>query len=123
MADLHFMTQWQQYCLPMTSCEQVDYSREWQPDQPSFYQYHMELAEVKDTFIDVSKFGKGIVFVNQTNLGRFWNVGPTLSLYIPKGLLKEGQNEIVIFETEGTYRPEIQLVKEPLYKEMKEGLQ
>ena len=36
MADLHFMTQWQQYCLPMTSCEQVDYSREWQPDQPSF---------------------------------------------------------------------------------------
>ncbi|WP_430598173.1 glycoside hydrolase family 35 protein [Enterococcus sp. DIV2467a] len=123
MADLHFMTQWQQYCLPMTSCEQVDYSREWQPDQPSFYQYHMELAEVKDTFIDVSKFGKGIVFVNQTNLGRFWNVGPTLSLYIPKGLLKEGQNEIVIFETEGTYQPEIQLVKEPLYKEMKEGLQ
>ena len=68
MADLHFMTQWQQYCLPMTSCEQVDYSREWQPDQPSFYQYHVELAEVKDTFIDVSKFGKGIVFVNQTNL-------------------------------------------------------
>ena len=37
--------------------------------------------------------------------------------------LKEGQNEIVIFETEGTYQPEIQLVKEPLYKEMKEGLQ
>lgn len=38
-------------------------------------------------------------------------------------IIKEGQNEIVIFETEGTYQPEIQLVKEPLYKEMKEGLQ
>lgn len=43
--------------------------------------------------------------------------------YIFPRIIKEGQNEIVIFETEGTYQPEIQLVKEPLYKEMKEGLQ
>jgi beta-galactosidase len=57
--------------------------------------------------------------VNQVNIGRFWEVGPTVSLYIPKGFLKEGMNEIVIFETEGTYEPEIRLVKEPLYKDMK----
>ncbi len=74
-----------------------------------------------DCFIDLSKFGKGIVFVNQTNIGRFWEVGPTLSLYISSGFLKVGKNEIVIFETEGTYEPEINLLKAPLYKEMKEG--
>ena len=121
MADLHFLTDWSQYCLPLDSCEAVDYSREWQPEQPSFYRYEVVLDEVEDSFIDLSNFGKGVVFVNQVNIGRFWEVGPTLSLYIPKGLLKEGNNEIVIFETEGTFQPEIQLVKKPLYKEMKEG--
>ena len=119
MADLHFLTDWSQYCLPLDSCETVDYSREWQPGQPSFYRYEVALDEVEDSFIDLSNFGKGVVFVNQVNIGRFWEVGPTLSLYIPKGLFKKGRNEIVIFETEGTFQPEIQLVKKPLYKEIK----
>ena len=121
MADLHFITDWNQYCLPLESCEKVDFSKEWHPNQPSFYRYEVTLDEVEDSFIDLSKFGKGVVFVNQTNIGRFWEVGPTLSLYIPKSLFKKGNNEIVIFETEGTFQPEIQLVKAPLYKEMKEG--
>lgn len=121
MADLHFITNWQQYSLPLESCETVDYSRDWHPQQPSFYRYEFTLAEVGDCFIDLTKFGKGSVFVNQTNIGRFWEVGPTLSLYIPNGLLKVGNNEIVIFETEGTYQPEISLLKAPLYKEMREG--
>ncbi|HAQ3887981.1 TPA: beta-galactosidase, partial [Enterococcus faecium] len=92
-----------------------------QPMQPSFYRYEFNLDEVGDCFIDLSKFGKGVVFVNQTNIGRFWEVGPTLSLYIPSGFLNVGRNEIVIFETEGTYQPEINLVKAPVYKEMGEG--
>ena len=121
MADLHFITNWEQYNLPLDSCEKVDYSKEWQPNQPSFYRYEFILDEIEDTFIDLAKFGKGVVFINQTNIGRFWEVGPTLSLYIPKGLLQEGSNEIVIFETEGMYQPEISLIKEPLYKEMEEG--
>lgn len=121
MADLHFITNWQHYCLSLENCKKVDYSKEWQPNQPSFYRYEFNLSEVRDCFIDLSKFGKGIVFVNQTNIGRFWEVGPTLSLYVPSDLLNEGTNEIVIFETEGTFQPQIQLIKEPLYKEMKEG--
>ena len=38
---------------------------------------------------------------NGFNLGRFWNIGPQKKLYIPAPLLKKGDNEIVIFETEG----------------------
>ena len=121
MADLHFITNWQQYSLPLENCKTVDYSKGWQPQHPSFYRYEFLLENVGDCFIDLSKFGKGIVFVNQTNIGRFWEVGPTLSLYISSGFLKVGKNEIVIFETEGTYEPEINLLKAPLYKEMKEG--
>ena len=72
MADLHFITDWNQYCLPLESCEKVDFSKEWHPNQPSFYRYEVTLDEVEDSFIDLSKFGKGVVFVNQTNIGRFW---------------------------------------------------
>jgi hypothetical protein len=32
-----------------------------------------------DTFLDMSLWTKGIVFINGFNLGRYWNVGPTQS--------------------------------------------
>ena len=43
-------------------------------------------------------WGKGIVFVNGINLGRYWRVGPQQTLYLPGCFLKKGKNEIVIFE-------------------------
>lgn len=67
----------------------------------------------------MSQFGKGIALVNGVNLGRFWKVGPTLSLYIPKGLLKQGQNRLLIFETEGQFSESIRLTKEPIYNDIK----
>ena len=53
--------------------------------------------------------------MNGFNIGRYWNIGPTLSLYIPGALLKQGQNEIIIFETEGQYSEEIRLLQAPQY--------
>jgi len=67
--------------------------------------------------VDVSQFGKGIVLVNGFNIGRYWNVGPTQSLYIPKHLLTEGTNSIIVFETEGIYAEKINLVERPLIDE------
>ena len=119
MADLHFMLNWQQYPLPLDSAKNVDFSGEWSPQQPAFYRYQFELSTVADTFIDLEKFGKGVVLVNDVNLGRFWNVGPTLSLYLPKSLLKTGVNDIIIFETEGIYSPTLNLRKQPKFKKMK----
>ncbi len=49
------------------------------------------------TIIDLSEFGKGIAYINGHHLGRFWNVGPTLSLYIPHSYLEGGANRIIIF--------------------------
>ena len=43
-------------------------------------------------------WNKGHVYVNGFNLGRYWTVGPQLTLYCPGPLLKEGENEIVAFE-------------------------
>lgn len=41
---------------------------------------------------------KGVVFINGQNLGRYWNLGPQETLYVPGPWLKPGLNEIVVFE-------------------------
>ena len=38
--------------------------------------------------------------MNGRNLGRYWNIGPQKSLYIPGPWLFFGKNQIVIFEEE-----------------------
>ena len=47
----------------------------------------------------------------------YWEKGPHLSLYVPKGYLKKGENEIVVFETEGRYRENVTFSQEPVYKD------
>ena len=117
--DLHFLLNWQQYPLSFENTENIDFSKGWQPGQPAFYAFDFEMRALKNTYLDLSSFGKGLAFVNGVNIGRFWNVGPTLSLYIPHSLLKEGHNRIIIFETEGEYEESINLVNQPTFKTIK----
>ena len=117
--DLHFMLHWKQYPLELKNPEKIDFTKEWHENQPAFYAFDVELKALKDTYLELTHFGKGIVFVNGVNIGRFWDVGPTLSLYIPHSLLKLGQNRIIIFETEGKYSEFIHLVHKPTFKTIK----
>ena len=119
--DLHFMLDWQHYCLTLDQPEKIDFSKEWYPGHPAFYafDFNLEMKALKDTYLDLTDFGKGVAFINGVNIGRFWNVGPTLSLYIPHGLLKEGANRIIIFETEGEFKDSIHLVNQPTFKNIK----
>lgn len=71
---------------------------------PVFLYGELYADECADTFFDMSGFTKGCVFINGFNLGRYWNIGPTLDLYVPAPLIKKGKNEIVIFETESFER-------------------
>ena len=51
-----------------------------------------------DTFMDMTTWTKGVVWVNGHNLGRFWSIGPQQTLYVPGCWLKEGANEVVILD-------------------------
>jgi hypothetical protein len=51
-----------------------------------------------DTFLDMKGWTKGIVFINGANIGRYWNIGPQGTLYVPAPLLKKGVNKLLIFE-------------------------
>ncbi|MDE5438392.1 beta-galactosidase [Elizabethkingia meningoseptica] len=67
-------------------------------DVPTLYQGEFDLQEAGDTFIDMQNWGKGVIFINGRNIGRFWRVGPQQTLYIPGVWLKKGKNEIIIFD-------------------------
>jgi len=55
-----------------------------------------------DTFLKMPKWKKGIAWVNGFNLGRYWPVvGPQLTLYVPRAILREGANALLLLELEG----------------------
>lgn len=65
---------------------------------PVLYKGTFNLSETGDTFLYMEDWGKGIVFINGKNIGRYWHVGPQQTLYIPGVWLQKGENEIIIFE-------------------------
>lgn len=109
----HMHNNWKQYPLPLDKIDKVDFSKEYIAGTPSFYRFVFIAGEMGDTFLDMEGWGKGCVFVNGFNIGRFWEIGPQKRLYIPAPLLKNGENEIIIFETEGKMSDKITLRDEP----------
>lgn len=79
---------------------------EWQKTErtgePAFFKGTFQVSAVGDCFVDMSGWGKGAVWVNGRSLGKFWNIGPQQTLYLPGPWLKKGENEIVVFEMEDT---------------------
>jgi len=67
-----------------------------------FFKGSFELDSVADTYIDMSRFKKGIVWVNGHNLGRYWYVGPQQRLYCPASWLKRGTNEVLVLDLQQT---------------------
>lgn len=111
--DGHMHNHWLQYTLPLDNIEKIDYSKEYTDGLPGFYRFTLTVDEPADTFLDFEGWGKGCIFVNGFNIGRFWEIGPQKRLYIPAPLLKAGHNEIVIFETDGKSCDTITLKDEP----------
>ncbi|XP_052866830.1 beta-galactosidase-like [Anopheles cruzii] len=61
--------------------------------------FDVPVADIHDTYINMNGWGKGFIFVNGFNLGRYWPViGPQVTLYLPKELLKESGNTVVVVE-------------------------
>ena len=67
-----------------------------------FFKGNFSLITLGDTYFDVSNYKKGMVWVNGHNLGRYWEIGPQKRLYCPGSFLRQGLNEIIIFDLHQT---------------------
>ncbi len=67
-------------------------------DAPAYYRATFSLDKTADTFLDMNTWGKGMVWVNGHALGRFWEIGPQQTLYLPGCWLRKGENEIIVLD-------------------------
>ena len=73
---------------------------EWnKPYPPTLYRGTFDIkGEIKDTFLHMKDWTKGVAFINGHNLGRYWELGPQETLYLPAPWLRRGNNEVSFTE-------------------------
>ena len=91
---------WDVHCLPMGEDDLRLLKFGGRPaDRPAnFFRGRFELQETGDTYLDMTGWKKGVVWVNGQNLGRYWEIGPQKRLYCPAPFLKRGRNEVIVFD-------------------------
>ena len=111
---------WQMYGLPFSSVASIPFKTKYQEDgSPVVKKANFKLDQLGDTYLDMSKWGKGVVWVNGHNLGRYWGIGPQQTLYLPAEWLKKGDNEIVVLELLNTGQTTLQSLKQPILSMIK----
>lgn len=92
---------WTMFKLPFKSIDDYKYTKSgniFNKNSPVLRVGSFNAKSQSDTYLDLSNWGKGVVFVNGHNLGRYWKKGPQQTIYLPGEWLKAGQNEIAVFE-------------------------
>ncbi|UYQ95830.1 beta-galactosidase [Chitinophaga horti] len=91
------LTGWQMAPLPF---EQAPANIPDKPAEgaPSIKRGVFNVDAPADTYLDMSSWGKGCVWINGHHLGRYWEIGPQQTIYVPVEWLKKGANEVVVLE-------------------------
>lgn len=119
------VTGWKMYGYPFNSVEGINFKKQGKKQEtnwPVMRKGFFELDEVADTYLDMSQFGKGSVWVNGHHIGRYWQVGPQQTLYIPAPWLKTGKNEVVVFEMLKMWQRELKGQEHPVLDQLNEEL-
>ena len=102
-------------CLPLNNIEKLNFDNSFKENMPVFYKGKFDAQKGVDTFIDTVNLHKGVIWINGVNLGRFWDIGPQRTLYLPGEILKDKDNEIIVLEHYAQKKQlEINFVKEAM---------
>lgn len=95
---------WTMHRLPLDTWTREDLARAVSAAGPDgstgFATARFAVPEPADAFLAFPGFGKGFVWVNGTLLGRYWEIGPQRTLYVPAPLLVPGENTVTVLELE-----------------------
>jgi len=83
---------------------------------PSFHRGIFNIENPKDTYLDITGWGMGEVWVNGHYMGSYWEEEKQQSIQVPQQNLLEGTNVIVIFELKNNYMKSAKLTNEPVFK-------
>lgn len=119
------LTGWEMYGYPFESLDNLEFVK---PDNNSGYEWPIvrkgtfTVTDMGDTYLNMSNFGKGSVWVNGHHIGRYWQVGPQQTLYIPAPWLKKGENEVIVFEMLKMWQDKLSGIDYPILDQLNEEL-
>lgn len=113
------LNNWQMFQLPFDDINAITLEN-GNPGEnvPVIRKGNFDLQTVGDTYLDFTNWGKGVVWVNGHNLGRYWNIGPQQTVYVPVEWLKKGRNEIVVLELIKPAQAELKGISQPILDQL-----
>jgi beta-galactosidase len=90
---------WHVGSLPLADLRGLKFSNRISPG-PTFYRGFVSVETPRDTYLDMTGWGHGFVWVNGKNLGRYWSIGAQQSLFLPGVWMKKGRNEVTVLDME-----------------------
>ncbi|MDH6305645.1 beta-galactosidase [Parabacteroides sp. PF5-5] len=107
---------WKVYSFPVDYAFSKDkkYATGSKVEAPAYYRATFHLDKTGDTFLDMQSWGKGLVWVNGKAMGRFWEIGPQQTLFMPGCWLREGENEIIVLDLKGPNKASIKGLSQPI---------
>ena len=91
-------------------------------ERPGFLERTFALDKTAVTFLDLSSWGKGVIWVNGHCLDRYWNIGPTQTAYLPGPWLHKARNEVVILDLLGPTKPVLAGLGKPVLDQLRPEL-
>ncbi len=107
---------WEMRSLPFSSISNLRFTKGNKKiaESPVMKMGEFILNEVNDTYLDMRKWGKGVVWINGHNLGRYWSIGPQQTIYVPAEWLTVGKNEVVVLELLETSQKSLETLAKPI---------
>lgn len=99
--EIKNLKSWQVYTIPVdySFAKDKNYKKSTNKlKHPAYYRSSFTLTKTGDTFLDMSNWSKGMVWVNGHAIGRYWEIGPQQTLYVPGCWVKEGINEVIVLD-------------------------
>lgn len=108
---------WQVYTIPVdySFAKDKNYKRSTNKQKhPAYYRSSFTLTKTGDTFLDMSNWSKGMLWVNGHAIGRYWEIGPQQTLYVPGCWLKKGINEVIVLDMASPKKSISQGLRQPV---------
>lgn len=106
---------WEMFGFPFNDINQIEFTKTKNGNElPVLKKGTFMLSSCQDTYLNMSDWGKGVVWVNGHNLGKYWSIGPQQTIYVPAEWLKTGQNEVIVLELLNTKPDQLKSTDKPI---------
>ncbi|MGW2918799.1 glycoside hydrolase family 35 protein [Streptomyces angustmyceticus] len=93
---------WEIRRLTLDDLSPLRFTGDHTPTGPAFHRARVHVDTPADGFLAFPGWDKGMVWLNGFALGRYWSLGPQVTLYAPSHLWRRGHNDLVVLEMERT---------------------